>query len=320
LKYNRDLKNAPFVEIKHKVSFTAGLLILLMRFLFRPHIKIGISVATARNRLSNFDRWAGKFSNGFKIRKHPIGGIPCNWVSVPESNGERILLHLHGGGFCFSTPMLHSSMMARWLSGIGAVGILPEYRLAPENPYPAGVEDCLKIYQELFIKGYKPENIFLSGDSAGATLAMVLLQSAKQKGLPMPACAILLSPGTDTAMQKGSRTGNSTRDPLAHQDILDEIVQLYVSDSKTDLRNPGISPLYGNFTGLPPLLFMVGSTEILLDDSILAARRAHSSGVNVTLQVWKNMPHVFPVIQILPEAQMANKEIVSFVMNNMSRV
>ncbi len=320
LRYNRDLKRAPFVEIKHKVSFSAGLLILILRFLLRPRIKTDVPVETMRKRLETFDRWAGKFSQGFKIRKHPIGELPGYWIRVPESSDDRILLHLHGGGFCFSTPMLHSSMIARWLSTISAVGVLPEYRLAPEHPYPAAVEDCLMSYQALLDQGYSHENIVLSGDSAGGTLTLVLLQMAKQRGLPLPSCSILLSPGTDATIQRGSRLANSTKDPVGRPSYLQEIVQLYVSDTKIDLRDPGISPLYGNFAGLPPLLIMVGSTEILLDDSVLAARYAHSAGVNVTLQVWKNMPHVFTGMQILPEAQMAQIEISKFINMHMGEV
>jgi acetyl esterase/lipase len=313
LRYYRNLERAPFVEIKHKVSFSAGLLILILRFFLRPRIKAGLPVKKVRKRLETVDRWAGYFSQRFIIRKHPLGELPGYWVRVPGSIDDRILLHLHGGGFCFSTPMLHSSMIARWLSTINAVGVLPEYRLAPENPYPAAVEDCLMSYQALLDQGYFHENIVLSGDSAGGTLALVLLQMAKQRGLPLPSCSILLSPGTDATIQRGSRLANSSRDPVGCLSYLQEIVQLYVSKTKIDLRDPGISPLYGKFAGLPPLLIMVGSTEILLDDSVFVARRAHSAGVNVTLQLWKNMPHVFPGMQFLPESHMAQIEISEFI-------
>ena len=292
-------------------------MILFLRFFLRPRIAAGVAIINVRKRLETVDRWAGHFSQGVKIQNHSIGELPGYWIRVPESSDDRILLHLHGGGFCFSTPMLHSAMVARWLSTISAVGVLPEYRLAPEHPYPAAVDDCLMSYQALLDQGYIHENIVLSGDSAGGTLALVLLQMAKQRGLPLPSCSILLSPGTDATIQRGSRLANCTKDPVGHPSYLQEIVKMYVSNTKIDLRDPGISPLYGNFAGLPPLLILVGSTEIMLDDSVLIARRAHSAGVNVTLQLWKNMPHVFPVMRILPEAQMAKIEISEFINKHM---
>ena len=142
-------------------------MILFLRFFLRPRIAAGVPIISVRKRLETVDRWAGHFSQGVKIQKHSIGELPGYWIRVPESSDDRILLHLHGGGFCFSTPMLHSAMVARWLSTISAVGVLPEYRLAPEHPYPAAVDDCLMSYQALLDQGYIHENIVLSGDSAG---------------------------------------------------------------------------------------------------------------------------------------------------------
>jgi acetyl esterase/lipase len=238
-------------------------------------------------------------------------GISCQWLRVPDSQEERVLYYLHGGGFVFRFPQAHSAMLARWCRRLDSQALMPDYRLAPEHPYPAAPQDCLSGYRWLLDQSYTPENIVIAGDSAGGCLALATLYGIKQEGLPMPACAVLLSPGTDLTLSGCSIVNNERKDPMFTLQAMLTMRTAYASEEQ--MCEPSASPLYADYSGFPPLQFVTGSSEILLDDSLRAAAKARRAEVEVDLHIWDGMPHVFPVISFLPESRKAIEQITRFV-------
>jgi acetyl esterase/lipase len=239
-------------------------------------------------------------------------GVPSQFVRVPGSRDDRVILYLHGGGFVTSSPKVHARLLGRFCRELGATGLMVEYRLAPEHPFPAGSDDCLSAYKWLLAEGHKAKNIVIAGDSAGGCLTLVTLIRIRDEGGPQPSCAVMLSPATDLARTGSSHTKNEEKDPVSVGKALDIVVETYIGGG-TSKVDPLVSPLYADMHGLPPLLFHVGSTEMLRDDSVLAAEKAKAAGVDVTCKVWNEMPHVFQSLAFLPESKKALEHIKNFV-------
>ena len=246
-------------------------------------------------------------------RRTPVdcGGVAAEWIDVPESRPERVLLYYPGGAFIFRSPDLHAGMLAAWSRRLSARALRVDYRLAPEHPYPAAPDDCHKAYRWLLSKGYAPSNIVFGGDSAGGNLALVTLHAIKACGEPMPACVALLSPVVDFALGGRSLVTNEGSDPTFGFAWLIALRWLYAPPER--YLDIAISPLHGDFTGFPPLLFQVGSIEIFLDESTRAAARAHAAGVAVELEIWNGMGHVFQLARFLPQSAVAADHIVTFI-------
>lgn len=238
-------------------------------------------------------------------------GISCQWLRIPHSQEGRVLYYLHGGGFVFRFPQAYRAMLALWCRRLGSRALLPDYRLAPEHPYPAAPQDCLAGYRWLLDQSVDPENIVIAGDSAGGCLALATLHGIQQAGLPMPACAVLLSPGTDLTLSGPSVRINERKDPMFTLQAMLTMRNAYAREEI--MVEPAASPLYADYSGFPPLQFIVDSSEMLLDDSLRAADKARRAGVEVDLQVWDGMPHVFPVMPFLPESGKAIEQIARFV-------
>jgi epsilon-lactone hydrolase len=188
---------------------------------------------------------------------------------------------------------------------------LPEYRLAPANPFPAALEDALKAYRWLLAQGTDPRDIVLSGDSAGGGLALATALSLRDAGDPLPAALICISPWADLTNQSGSHIANANVESVLRTDVLNEWARYYTDES--NLTNPLVSPVFADFRGLPPLLIQVGRDEILLDDSVTLAEKGKSAGVDVTLRIWDDMWHAWPVLgELIPESGMAFEEIRQF--------
>jgi epsilon-lactone hydrolase len=236
-----------------------------------------------------------------------LGGVEGEWVQAGGDNAG-ILLYLHGGGYFSCSPVTHRPITAAFaLRGFRVFA--PRYRLAPEHPFPAALDDALTAYEALLT--HTPGRIAIGGDSAGGGLALALLLAIKARDLPMPACAALFCPWTDLAATGASLTRNARRESLLYGPKVKDVASLYLQGQ--DPTNPLASPLYGNFTGLPPLLIQVGAPEILLDDSTRVAARAQAAGVPVELTIWDNLPHVWHVAQhFLPEARVALDQAASF--------
>lgn len=237
-----------------------------------------------------------------------IGEQQATWIRVSDGCEARVVLYLHGGAFITETPQLHSALVARICKEARARALMPSYRLAPEHPFPAAIDDCVAAYRFLLDSGVDAASIVVAGDSAGGNLALVLLLRARDENLPLPAAVVTLSPLTDGSFGGDSIQRNNGHDPMFVPGIFEACGPLYMPDQEL-ARNPYLSPLFGDLTSLPPVLMMVGSSELLLDDSVRFAGKCPSA----TLEVWHDMPHIFPAFDFLPEAVEATRRIGRFI-------
>jgi acetyl esterase/lipase len=246
------------------------------------------------------------------VRHTPLAdaGFAAEWIDCAGGCPERVILYLQGGAFMFRWRGVYTAMIARWCKRLKARALMVDYRLAPEYPFPAATNDCHAAYGWLLAQGYDPKNIVLGGDSAGGNLALVTLQRIGGANQPMPACAVLLSAGVDFTLSSRSMVLNEGSDPMFDLSELVMMRGFYAPPER--YADPWVSPLFGDFAGLPPLLFQVGSREVLLDESMRAAARANAAGVTVAVEIWKNMGHVFQAMP-LPQAKAALGRIARFV-------
>ena len=240
------------------------------------------------------------------------GGVPAEWVCWQGADDGRVILFLHGGGYVFCSPFTHRDLVCRIARASAARALSLGYRLAPEHPHPAAVEDALAAYRWLLESGTDPSRITVMGDSAGGGLTLALLQTLRDRKLPLPACAVCMSPWADLTCSSASFKKNSRKDPVLPAKVVPDFARMYVPDG--DLARPSISPLFGDFSGLPPLLIHVGTDEILLDDSRGVAEMASKTGTAVELKIWPDMIHVFQSLAFLhPDARQSIQEIGEFV-------
>jgi acetyl esterase/lipase len=243
-----------------------------------------------------------------------LGGVPCDVVRPRHGPLERTLLYLHGGGFVLHAPPFYRHCGRRLAHRLQAEVIIPDYRLAPRHPFPAPVDDCLAVYCALLEEGHDPSNVAVLGDSAGGNLLLSMLLQLRDRGMPLPACAVPISPATDLLFAGDSMRTNAHLDPLVAAEALPGLGHAYAHPH--DLEHHYVSPVNGDFTGLPPMSILVGSTEVLLDDSLRVADAARAAGVSIELHVWPEMPHVFPLFHFLPEARTALELIARFVLRH----
>lgn len=244
------------------------------------------------------------------VRTEPLSAdtVPATWVDVKGVRQDRVVLYLHGGAFITETPVFHAALLSRICREARSRGLMVSYRLAPEHPYPAALDDCVIAYRWLLAQGQQPGRIIVAGDSAGGNLTLALMLRLRDEGLPLPAGAVALSPVADLTFSGESVRRNDGVDDMFSADLLDALVPVYLG--QRDLcEHPHVSPLFGDFAGMPPLLLIVGSTELLLDDSVRVAQRWPGA----TLLVWDGMPHVFAGFDFLPEAKAATRRIGSFI-------
>jgi epsilon-lactone hydrolase len=238
------------------------------------------------------------------------GGVTAERVSSPASRTDRAILYLHGGGYRVGAPSTYRHFTWRIASAARAWLLVIDYRLAPEQPYPAALEDAVSAYH--WLRAHGPRSLAVIGDSAGGGLALALLLKLRDEGLPMPAVAVVMSPWTDLALTGASLTVNARADPMLNADDLPKFAADYLDGA--DPRDPYASPLYGDPTGLPPTLIHVGSDEILRDDAVRMAEKMLRANCQVELAIWPRMPHVWHLLApVLPEAQAAIAEIGAFV-------
>ena len=271
----------------------------------------GADTVTLRRRI---DRFSGSAPSprGVAIRPVDAGGVPAERVIPRGAPTDRCVLYLHGGAWCLGSPRTHRRLVADLASGAGVRAVSVDYRLAPEHPYPAGLDDSVAAYRWLLERRVDPSRIVVAGDSAGGNLAAALLLRLRDEGIPLPAGAVLLSPATDLALTGPSHVTRKEVDPFFAKVGPVRFVEDYVGSH--DVRAPCISPLYADLGGLPPMLIHVGDHEVLLDDSVRFAERATAAGVDARLVVWPGMFHVFQTFApFLPEARRADREIGDFI-------
>ena len=257
--------------------------------------------------MARFERLVSDTSRYSLSETIGLGTCSAVWLDADGAGQGRVVLYLHGGAFVAESPEAHHALLARICSLAGARGFYVSYRLAPEHPYPAATDDCLAAYRFLLEQGTDAAQIVIAGDSAGGNLAVVTAMRARDAGLPPPAALVLLSPVLDATFSGDSMRRNDGLDPLFRSSIAHGLADYYVGE---DLRrHPHVSPLFGRLEGLPPALVIVGSSEILLDDSVRFATQAG----DVELQVWHDMPHVFAVMPGLDEAHRAIEGVARFI-------
>jgi monoterpene epsilon-lactone hydrolase len=220
-------------------------------------------------------------------------GVPAEWLEAAGARTDRAILYLHGGGYVLGGVDSHRDMIARLSAATGARALGVDYRLAPEHPFPAAVEDAVSAYRFLLDEGVTPEHLAIAGDSAGGGLAAATLLAIRDRGIPLPAAAALLSPWVDLEGAGESMNGGVSDDPMVSKGLVELMAPAYLNGASA--RDPLASPLHANLRGLPPLLIQVGRRELLLDDSTRFALAAQRAGVRVTLEVWPGMIHVWQI-------------------------
>jgi len=268
-------------------------------------------LAERRQRL---DALGARYEVGKDIRVEAVnsGGVAAEWTTSPVADPTRAVLFFHGGGYVSGSIASHRHLVAQVGRESRARTLAVGYRLAPEHPFPAALDDALASYRFLLDAGYSASRIVVAGESAGGGLAVALMTSLRERRMPLPAGAWLSSPWVDLAMTGSSMTGKEGVDPLISKAYLQELAAAYLHGA--DNRNPLASPLYANLHGLPALLIQVGSAETLLDDAVRLAGAAGNADVRTTLEVWPDMIHAFTLFyQQVAAARRALTNVGAFV-------
>lgn len=281
--------------------------------LMRSTLQLDAPLATRRAQYeASMSR--GHLPADMQVEAVTVETLTAEWVSVPQAASSQVMLYLHGGGYIMGSCHSHRLLAAALAQATGARVLVLDYRLAPEHPFPAALEDAQAAYRWLVTTGIKPEHIVLAGDSAGGGLALSTLLALRDAGQQLPAKAILLSPWTDLSVSGASYVTRAERDFMITRDYLLAEAHTYLGEQ--DPRTPLASPVYADLHGFPPLLIQVGSDEILLDDATRVAERAQQAGVAVTLDIAEEMWHVWhaaAAVRYFPEGKAAFDQIADFV-------
>ncbi len=239
-----------------------------------------------------------------------VGEARAWWIQPTGIPQGGVILYFHGGGFVAEARGIHDPLLAAIGRASGSRGFMVDYRLAPEHPFPAATEDCFAAWNFLLSSGIDPERIVFAGDSAGGNLAVVTAMRARDEGLPLPAAIVLMSPVLDLTFSGASMERNDGIDPFFRAETVRALQAWY--GKGLDLRDPRLSPLFGRLTGLPPMMLLVGSTELLLDDTLRFAAKV----AGARTAVWHGMPHVFPAMRGLIAGDRAIREIGDFILEH----
>ena len=250
----------------------------------------GLSVEETRQAYDSAGAYFPKAAD-VKLEPQTIGAARAEWSSTPGADNSRAILFLHGGGYVIGSLVSHRHLAIELGRAAGTRTLALDYRLAPEAPFPAAVDDAMSGYRFLLDQGLKPSSIAIAGDSAGGGLTVAVLLAARDAGLAQPACGFLMSPWIDLEGHGGSMKAKAAEDPIVAETELLQFAAAYVGEGNA--RNPLAAPLYANLSRLAPLLIHVGSAEVLLDDSIRLAGLAGAAEVPVRLEVWPEMLHVW---------------------------
>ena len=293
-----------------KRSFRLRLLSLFLRLVVKTALGL---IKTPRAVRARFERAAKRLFSppedanfvADTIRRNGAGGdgtlIETLWASRGRPDRRRVILYLHGGAYLAGSIRTHRHLAAYLAGAAGVRAVVPDYRLAPEHPFPAALDDALCVYRHLLESGYPARNIALAGDSAGGGLVFALLLKAAGQGLPGPACVVAFSPWTDLTMTRPSLRRNARRDMMLPLRRFREVVSHYLQGAMT--TDPLASPVYGDYEAPPPALITASKAEILRDDAVAMADRLRQAGGDVALELWKDMPNAWPLfVGLVPEA------------------
>jgi acetyl esterase/lipase len=283
---------------------------LVKRMRARPR-QLDQTVAQSR---ANFEKMSRSFKPAAdaSFERVDAAGVAAEWVSTDASRRLPVILFFHGGGYCIGSADTHRDLVSRLCTAAAARALSVDYRLAPEHPFPAAVDDGVAAYRWLRAQGVPASSIVLAGDSAGGGLALATLLALKQAGDELPAGGVCMSPVTDHTKSGESMRTKVDLDPMVHPTSSTAYSNLYLAGA--DAQAPLASPLFADLRGLPPLLILVGTSEVLLDDSTRFAEKAKAAGVSVELEVWDEMIHIWPYFAaILPEARQAIERMGAFI-------
>jgi monoterpene epsilon-lactone hydrolase len=281
-----------------------------------PPVPQDMDTAARRQRMEELTE-AAPLPDGVRTTTVEAGGVPSEWVEASGAPSRGTILYLHGGGYTIGSVRTHRAHAGRLALATGARALVVDYRLGPEQPFPAAVDDAIAAYRWLVRGGTAPQRIIVAGDSAGGGLTVALLVALRDAGDPLPGGGICISPWADLTCSGESMTSRAARDPMVQRGPLLDMAAQYLAGQ--DPRTPLASPIYADLRGLPPLLIHVGTAETLLDDATRLADRARTAGVAVDIEVWDDMIHVWHAFApLLPEADEAIAGIGAWVRKRLS--
>jgi monoterpene epsilon-lactone hydrolase len=268
---------------------------------------------------AGFETMAQPVPDDIQVESVDANGVPAEWVVPPDAANDRVILYLHGGGYVIGSLNTHRSLVAAIARSASARALSLDYRLAPEHPFPAAVDDAVTGYRWLLTIGAQPEQIVIAGDSAGGGLTIATLIALRDLGEPLPVAAVCLSPWVDLEGIGESMASKADADPIVQKEPMQRMAAWYLAGA--DTRSPLAAPLYADLRGLPPLLIQVGTSETLLDDSTRITERARAAGVDVTLEPWEEMIHVWQLFgPAIPESRDAVERIGAFIRQQTAQV
>ncbi len=280
---------------------------------FAPDLSDPTAVAAERKAAhEHFFSMIREDLGSFRLKDEPVGGVEALIVDGAHvTSPDSVLLHLHGGYYAMLEPRTSLAYTARIAQLTGRRIVSPHYALAPERPFPHGLHDCRRVYLGLLDQGIAPEKIGVFGESAGGGLAVALALLLRENNEPLPSCLALIAPWADIGGRGDSYSSPPDHDPF-QTFAGDYEVFGHAYAGSTPLDDPLLSPVYADLTGMPPMLLQTGSRDILLSDSLTLDRNARAAGVDVTLDVWEGMPHMWHVYSAMPEARTACQELATF--------
>lgn len=274
--------------------------------------------ATLETMRIGYDEMCPAVAGDVAVKEGKLGGIPGRWVE-PKGAGAGVVLYFHGGGYVIGSARSHTYLAADIAKAGNVKVFVVDYRRAPENPFPAAVDDAVAAYKGLLASGVPADKVAFAGDSAGGGLTLAALHAVRAAKLPQPKCAVTLSAWADLSCTLPAIEGNTELDPFVTPDIVRSMAHAYIGESG-NVRDPLVSPLHGDFAGFPPLLMQVGSDEILLDDTLRVAQKAKAADVPVKLTVEDGMIHVYQQLAwIIPEGKAAIAEIGTFLQDHLAK-
>ncbi|MGB5333709.1 MAG: alpha/beta hydrolase [Woeseiaceae bacterium] len=273
-------------------------------------------IVEVRERLNRLSRYLTP-AFGVSVEATTVNGLEAEWLRPKGAPDDKVLLYLHGGAYLIGSCRTHRQMVSHIARAAGINALVLDYRLAPEHRFPAAIEDAVRTYRSLLSEGFKPRDIFIAGDSAGGGLTIATLLSLRHAGVPLPAAAVLLSPFLDISASGESATTRADQDPWFDPSDLAVVADNYC-DNADDLKNPLVSPVFANVAGLPPTLIQVGDDEILLSDATRFAALMDDAGLEVQLEIWPEMWHVFQLlVGKMPESRLAIRKIGGYLQERM---
>jgi len=284
----------------------------MLRFTIKRRFRKAPDVMTLRAVMQEMERQVRPAPAPVAMATADLGGVKAERLCVPGADETKAILYIHGGGFVAGIPANHRPLTWRLAAQVKVPVYVVDYRLAPEHPFPAGLDDCVAAYRALLAKGIAPGKIAIGGDSAGGNLTLATALKLKQDRTPLPGCLVALSPVTDLAEGGPSHAENVKSDAMFDARTFETVAAAYCPGH--DARDPLVSPLRGDVAGLPPTLFQCSGAEMLRDDSIRMEAKMKAAGVDTTIEVWPKVFHVWQVTaDILPEGRAAIAKIAAFI-------